>query len=113
MVAEDTILRAKISGHVAPKVMRGLDQWLRDARDEWLGVDVDVSRLFAEPTPEDFAPLRLESLENEILARLQSDLAPEYLSGVRGADFVANWSHDESARREALALYYRLLVEGK
>lgn len=110
---EDLILRAKIAGHVAPKVMRALDEWLRDSREEFLGVDVDVSRLFAEPTPEDFAPLRLESLEQEVLSRLQSEVAPEYLSGVRGADFVANWSGDESARREALALYYRLLVEGK
>ncbi len=110
---EDLILRAKISGHVAPKVMRALNDWLSPARDEFLGVDVDVSRLFAEPTPEDFAPLRLESLEEEVLARLQSDFAPEYLAGVRGADFLADWSQSESARREALALYYRLLVEGK
>jgi hypothetical protein len=110
---DDLILRARISGHVAPKVMRALDEWLRDSRDEFLGVDVDVSRLFAEPTPEDFAPLRLESLETEILSRLQADFSPQYLAGVRGADFVANWSGDESARREALALYYRLLVEGK
>ena len=110
---EDLILRAKISGHVAPKVMRALDEWLAPARDEFLGVDIDVSRLFAEPTPEDFAPLRLESLEQEVLARLQNDFAPEYLASVRGADFLANWSQSESARREALALYYRLLLEGK
>ncbi len=110
---EDLILRAKIAGHVAPKVMRALDEWLRDSREEFLGVDVDLSRLFAEPTAEDFAPLNLESLEQEVLSRLQNHVAPEYLSGVRGADFVAGWSQSESARREALALYYRLLVEGK
>ncbi len=110
---EDSILRARLSGHVAPQILRALDEWLRDCRDEWLGVDVDVARLYAEPTPEDFAPLRLESLEQEVLSRLQNEAAPEYLSGVRGADFVAGWSGDESARREAMALYYRLLLDGK
>jgi len=110
---EDLILRARISGHVAPRVRRGFEEWLREARDEFLGVDVDVSRLYAEPTPEDFAPLGLESLEEEVLSRLQNDLAPGYLTGVRGADLVTTWSGDEAARREALALYYRLLVEGK
>ncbi len=110
---EDSLLRARLSGHVAPKIMRALDEWLRDCREEWLGVDVDASRLYAEPTPEDFAPLKLESLEQEVLARLQSDVAPQYLAGVRGAEHVAGWSQSEAARREALALYYRLLVEGK
>ncbi|PQV65137.1 DNA repair exonuclease SbcCD nuclease subunit [Abditibacterium utsteinense] len=110
---EDTILRAKISGHAAPKVVRALDEWLGDAREKWLGVDVDLSQLFAQPASEDFRALRLETLESEVLARLESDFSPEYLAGVRGADSIEKWSHDEAARREAMALYYRLLVEGK
>ncbi len=110
---EDTILRAKISGHAAPKIVRALDDWLGEARDNWLGVDVDLSKLFAQPGAEDFRALRLETLESEVLARLESDFAPEYLTGVRGADAIAPWSNDPSARREALALYYRLLLEGK
>ncbi len=106
---EDTILRARISGYAAPTVVRALDEWLGQAREKWLGVDVDVSQFFARPTSEDFRALRLETLESEVLARLESDFSPEYLAGVRGGASIEKWSGDESARREALALYYQLL----
>jgi hypothetical protein len=111
--SEDSILRARIAGHVAPKVARALDDWLANLREEWLGVDVDVSRLFAQPTPDDFRALRLERLEESLLESLSGPLSGEYLSGVRGAAEIASWSADEAARREALALYYRLLGEAR
>jgi DNA repair exonuclease SbcCD nuclease subunit len=110
---EDSILRARLSGHLAPKIMVALNDWVSDARENWLGVDVDLSKLYAEPSPDDFKALRLESLEATLLERLGSEFSPEYLMGVRGAPEIAAWSGDEAARREALALYYRLLVEGK
>ncbi len=111
--AEDSIMRARVAGHVAPKIARALDDWLGNLREEWLGVDVDVSKLFAQPTPDDFRALRLERLEESLLERLNGDFSSDYLSGVRGAEEIASWSGDAAARREALALYYRLLGEAR
>jgi DNA repair exonuclease SbcCD nuclease subunit len=110
---EDSILRVQFSGHLAPKVMVALNEWVGQAREGWLGVDADLSRLHAEPSAADFEALRLESLETTLLERLSGELSPEYLSGIRGASEIAGWSADEAARREAMALYYRLLVDGK
>jgi DNA repair exonuclease SbcCD nuclease subunit len=110
---EDSILRARVAGHVAPSLVVALDEWASSAREEWLGVDLDVSKLFAEPTLDDFRALRLERVEEAVLASLGADFSGEYLSGVRGASEIAVWSSDEAARREALALYYRLLVDGR
>lgn len=110
---EDSILRARVSGHVAPSLVNALDDWLSGLREEWLGVDVDVSKLYAQPTTDDFRALRLERLEEALLESLSGTLSPSDLIGVRGAAEIAAWSADENARREALALYYRLLVDGR
>lgn len=110
---EDSILRVQFSGHLAPKVMTAVNEWIGEVREEWLGVDADLSKLYAEPSAADFEALRLESLESALLEKLSGELPREYFVGVRGADEIAAWSHDEAARREALALYYRLLQEGR
>ena len=110
---EDLILRARVAGHVAPAVVGALDDWLGEARERFLGVDVDCSRLFAQPTSDDFRALKLERLEEALLESLGGEISTQTLSGVRGADEIAAWSADEGARREALALYYRLMREGR
>ncbi|HEX8464970.1 MAG TPA: hypothetical protein VF627_10180, partial [Abditibacterium sp.] len=62
------------------------------------GVDLDVSKLFAQPTLDDFRALRLERVEEAVLASLGADFSSEYLSGVRGAKrwrcIIGCWSMD-------------------
>lgn len=106
---ENAILRAKVSGDVSPSLLREINDWLADARDELLGVDLSLQELRTRPTREDFAKLRLERIEESLVETLGNAFDADYLEGIKGAPTLENWSGDEDARREALTLYYRWL----
>ena len=104
-----TILRAQLRGEVSPAFYGAIQGWLAKARRELLGVDVSLEQLHARPSREDFAALKLERLEESVLDQLGQTLQTQHLSDLRGLEHLENWSDDSDARREALALYYRLL----
>ena len=107
--AAQTILRAQLCGEVSPSLYGEIQAWSARRREELLGVDVDFAALHARPTREDFAELKLERLEESIVEALEATLEVEHLGDLRGLEQIENWSGDPDARREALALYYRLL----
>ena len=106
---QQTIVRARLRGEVSPALYGQIQAWLARKRDELLGVDIDFQEVHARPTRDDFAPLKLERLEESVLQALETQLDAEHLSDLRGIEEIASWSRDPDARREALALYYRLL----
>ncbi len=103
------IVRAQLRGEVSPALYGDIQNWLAKRREEWLGVDVQFEQLHPRPTAEDFAELKLERLEESVLEGLQGELDAEHLTDLRGLEQIQNWSGDPDARREALALYYRLM----
>lgn len=105
---EKTILRARLRGEVSPALWSEMQRWLAAQRESLLGVDVTLE-LHPRPTAQDFADLKLERLEESILERLNGTLGAEDAGDTRGLELLELWSGDASARREALALYYRLL----
>ncbi len=106
---ENAIIRARLVGDVAPNLVREINEWISDAREELLGVDVSLQDLRTRPAKEDFAALRLEKLEETLLDTLGNDFNASYLEGVKGASLLTDWSGDENARREALTMYFRWL----
>ena len=107
--AEQTIVRAQLRGEVSPALYGEIQSWLAKRRDELMGVDIAFEQMHPCPSPEDFAGLKLERLEESVVESLEGDLDAEHLSDLRGLEQIQNWSLDPDARREALALYYRLL----
>ena len=105
-----TIVRAQLRGEVSPSLYGEIQLWLARRREELLGVDVQFESLHPRPTREDFAELKLERLEESIVETLETTLDAEHLGDLRGLEQIENWSGDPDARREALALYYRLLA---
>ena len=105
-----TILRARLHGEVSPSLYGEIQLWLARQREKLLGVDVEFADLYARPSREDFGELKLERLEESVLDGLESALDVESLEDLRGIEQIQNWSGDPDARREALALYYRLLA---
>ena len=105
-----TIVRAQLRGEVSPSLYGEIQGWLAKRRDEWLGADIAFADLHARPSREDFAGLKLERLEESVLDGLEGALDAEHLGDLRGLEHIVNWSGDPDARREALALYYRLLA---
>ena len=106
---DQTIVRAQLRGEVSPALYGEIHNWIAKRRDELLGVDLALEQLHPRPSREDFAGLKLERLEESIVEALEGALGAEDLGDVRGAEQIQNWSRDPDARREALALYYRLL----
>ena len=104
-----TIVRAQLRGEVSPALYGVIQVWLAKRRDQLLGVDVSLEQLHALPSREDFAALKLERLEESVLDQLGQTLQTQHLNDLRGLEHIENWSDDPDARREALALYYRLL----
>jgi len=98
---DETILRVRLEGQVSPPVLKAATSWATQMRESWLGADIDLGKLRALPGRGDFAPLKLEPLEEALLALLESPL--------EDAARVSDWSLDERARQEALALYFRVL----
>ncbi len=106
---EHTVLRARLRGEVSPSLWNEMQRWLGQKRAELMGVDVTLGAIHPRPTTDDFAALKLERLEESILERLGGDLGVEEVSDLRGTELLELWSGDPDARREAMALYYRLL----
>ena len=106
---DETILRLKLEGQVTPALQKAAAEFAAHLRDSWLGADVDLSRLRVLPTKSDFEPLKLEPLETAVLDLLAAPLDMNALSGRADAPRLHDWSGDESARAEALALYFRVL----
>lgn len=104
-----TIVRARLRGEISPSLYGTIQGWLAKRRDEWLGVDISFEQLHARPSRADFAELKLERLEESVLDQLDEALDAQNLGDLRGLEQICNWSADPDARREALALYYRLL----
>ena len=104
-----TVVRAQLRGEVSPSLYGEIQLWLAKKRDELLGVDIAFEQLHARPSRDDFAELKLERLEESVLEGLQGELDAQHLDGLRGLQQIQSWSGDPDARREALALYYRLL----
>ncbi len=104
-----TVVRAQLLGEVSPALYGEIQLWLARRREEWLGVDIAFESLHPRPSREDFAELKLERLEEGVLDGLHGELDAEHLGDLRGLEQVVNWSGDPDARREALALYYRLM----
>ncbi len=105
-----TIIRAQLRGEVSPSLYGEIQGWLARRRDELKGVDIALEAIFSRPSREDFAELKLERLEESVLDGLDGVLDAEHLGDLRGLEQIVNWSGDPDARREALALYYRLLA---
>ncbi len=105
-----TILRAQLRGEVSPILYGEIQSWLAKRRKELLGVDIVFEQPHARPSREDFAQLKLERLEESVLEQLDQTLETEHLTDLRGLEQIQSWSDDPDARREALALYYRLLA---
>ncbi len=105
-----TILRAQLRGEISPALYGEIQLWLAGRREELLGVDVDFAALHARPSRADFADLKLERLEESVIDGLEGALDFEHLDDLRGLEQIESWSGDPDARREALALYYRLLA---
>ena len=105
-----TIVRAQLRGEVSPALYGEIQVWLAKKRDQLLGVDIAFEQLHPRPSREDFADLKLERLEESVIDGLQGALAVEHLGDLRGVEQIESWSGDPDARREALALYYRLLA---
>lgn len=106
---EDTLVRATLVGQLSPGVLAELNEWLNELRENTLGVDVLQRDLHAWPELEDFKALNLERVEEALLDLLQEPVDAELLAGIRGGSHIADWSRDQAARRESMALYYRLL----
>ena len=104
-----TIVRARLNGEVSPTLYGKIQTWLAKQRKNLLGVDIGFEQLHERPSIEDFAELKLERLEESVLEQLGQKLETEHLADLRGIEQICNWSDDPDARREALALYYRLL----
>ena len=105
-----TVVRARLRGEVSPSLYGEIQTWLARRRDDLLGVDIQFEQLHPRPSREDFAELKLERLEESVLEALQGELDAENLTDLRGLEQIQNWSGDPDARREALALYYRLIA---
>ena len=105
-----TVLRAQLRGEVSPSLYGDIQTWLARRREELLGVDVNFAALHDRPSREDFAELKLERLEESVIDGLEGALDFEHLDDLRGLEQIESWSDDPDARREALALYYRLLA---
>ena len=110
---DNALVRANVTGCVSEAQLSDLQQWIVELRDRVLGADIGIKNLYTEPTDDDFATLRLESPEQRILNLLEQPLARNDLIGVRDAEYIANWSGDEAARREARNLFYQLLRDAR
>jgi DNA repair exonuclease SbcCD nuclease subunit len=106
---ENTVLRARLSGNVAPSVLTALESFLVEARETLLGVDVSFTELRARPTRADFEALKLEKPELALLESLENGFNASDLEGLKSAELLQTWSGDPDAQREALGLYLRLL----
>jgi len=98
---DETILRVRLEGQVSPPVLKAATAWATQMRDSWLGADIDLGKLRALPSKSDFSPLKLEPLEEALLDLLDAPLTD--------AGRMGDWSLDERARQEAMALYFRVL----
>jgi len=110
---DNALVRAKLIGCVSEGQLADLQQWIVELRERVLGADIVIKELYTEPTEEDFATLRLESPEQRILTQLEHPFDRTDLVGVRDAEYIASWSEDEAARREARNLFYELLRDSK
>ena len=106
---DDMILRARLCGEVSPSLWGEMQRFLGEQREKLLGVDVSLEAVHPRPTPDNFAALKLERLEESIVERLDGALGAGEVGDLRGLELLELWSSDPDARREALALYYRLL----
>ena len=106
---EETVLRAQLSGDVAPSVLGALESFLGEARETLLGVDVSLANLRSRPARADFEAMRLEKPELALLESLENGLDARDLDGLKSAELLQTWSGDPDAKREALGLYLRLL----
>ncbi len=105
----ETILKLKLEGQVTPSLQKAAQSLAATLREEWLGADVDLNRLRVLPSKSDFEPLKLEPLEHAVLDLLQAPLQMSELASGKDAPLLSDWSGDESARAEAMALYFRAL----
>jgi DNA repair exonuclease SbcCD nuclease subunit len=106
---DNALVRAKLTGCVSQRECVEIEAWIASLRDEVLAADIETSKLFTEPTEEDFRTLRLEAPELHLLELLDAPLDERELLGVSDRDVVAKWSRDEVARRAARNLFYQLL----
>jgi hypothetical protein len=95
---ERTLLGLTVRGVLTPAQLEELDQWTGELGSEFLGLEVNRSGLFAEPGEEDFDHLDLAPIERRVLEALSQ---PESVAE----------PEEETVRREAVSLYYRLLRE--
>lgn len=104
-----TLLTLHIQGTLTQAELDAFQAWCAQLETQFLGLDMEYVRVFAEPTPEDFAALHLNPIEQRVLECL---LHPD--RNTRGEDEVLDaLIEDPEARREALALFYRKLREGE
>ena len=108
-VPAETILKLKLEGQITPSLQKAAQSFAANLRESWLGADVDLSRLRVLPSRSDFEPLKLEPLEDAVLDLLQHPLQSGELLNVKDAPRLSDWSGDEAARMEAMALYFRVL----
>ncbi len=106
---DEAILKLKLEGEVTPPLQKAAQSFAATLREEWLGADVDLSRLRVLPSRADFEPLKLEPLEDAVLDLLQAPLPSDELLSAKDAPRLRDWSGDEGARAEAMALYFRVL----
>lgn len=103
------LVRARLQGVVSQNEWGELMQWLDHLRQQVLGADIDTSRLLTEPSRDDFLNMKLAAPELRLLEMLDSPLDAQDLGNIAGRDIIADWSHDEQARRAAQTLLYQLM----
>ncbi len=106
---DKALVRARLHGVVSQNEWGELMEWIDHLRQQVLGADIDTSRLITEPSRDDFLRLKPAPPELRLLEMLDTPLVPEDLGSMAGRDIIAEWSHDEQARRAAQTLLYQLM----
>lgn len=108
----DTLLRVEFTGSVTPAARQHLEAWEQKAREVLAVCDSDCTGLMCEPAADDFAAMKLEPLEEQILRLLDNPVPEDELRGQPHGELTAEWSREDEVRRAARTLYYEWLRGG-
>ena len=110
---ERVILGLKVVGVLTVDQMQQFQDWAGRLNSRFLGVDLDQSALYMEPGDQDWIDLGLRGAEQTVLTALRERELQHNEGDPVPANLVVQAAADASIRREALALYYQMLREGR
>ena len=106
---QDVWLGLTVEGSLAPAELEAFDAWEGGLTDRFLGVTLERSRLWPEPSEADFAELGLDESERRVLRLLSEPGEAARACGWEEGTPAAQLAARADVQREARAYFYRLL----